>query len=456
MQKYDPKTAHLISFFEARRGFVDGVDTPRDFLERCIETIEEREPDVNAFAAINLAVARKAADASTARYRAGRVLSEIDGMPLGVKDLIETADMPTQLNSPLFKGREAGRDAACVHALRAGGAVIVGKTVTTEFGVGASGPTRNPWDGERTPGGSSSGSAAAIGAAMLPVALGTQVVGSIIRPSGFCGAFAFKPSFGALNQGGIHSPAPSQAHLGAHAGSLQDLWAVCHRIAEVVGGDPGHEGLAGGPDLPSADRPRRLVRLKTSGWEEMDENSRDAFEIFIANLVERDVEILSAEDDPRIAELERELADTMEVTVEICCYEMRWPFGEYRDRAPSDLSERALGYIERAYSMTRADYARALDRRRRHGRCLSELSGAVDGFIMPSAVGPAPIGLAFNGSRGFNAISSGLGAPSLSLPLLVVDALPFGVQLMGFPGTDDRTMAHAVWMMDSFLPTRGN
>ncbi len=254
---------------------------------------------------------------------------------------------------------------------------------------------------------------------------------------------------------GIHSPAPSQAHLGVHAGSLEDLWAVCHQIAKIVGGDPGYEGLKGDPDLPLADRPRRLVRLGTSGWEEMDDASRGAFEIFIANLVATDIEIVSTEDDPRIAELEQELVDALDVTAEICCYEMRWPFGEYRHRAQNDLSERTLGYIERGYSMTRADYVRALDRRRQHGRCLSELSGAADGFIMPSAVGPAPIGLAFNGSRSFNAISSGLGAPSFSLPLLVVDDLPFGVQLMGFPGADERLTAHAVWMADTFLPTEG-
>src|SRR5205814_3887300 len=146
--------------------------------------------------------ARAAADRSTERWRGGRSLSGIDGMPLGIKDIIETADMPTEQGSPLFVGCRTGRDAASVAALREAGAIILGKAVTTEFASTEPRGTRNPWDRERTPGGSSRGPAAAVACGMVPAALGTQVVGSILRPAGFCGCVGFKPSVGGINRGG--------------------------------------------------------------------------------------------------------------------------------------------------------------------------------------------------------------------------------------------------------------
>ena len=172
----------LPSFSSSVSQFRDGGDTPRAYLERCLETIAAREPDIRAFVCRDDKNARAAADRATARYQQGRPLSPVDGCPVAVKDIIETADLPTQMNSRIFEGWQPNRDAACVYALRQGGAVVLGKTVTTEFATAASGPTRNPNDLTRTPGGSSSGSAAAVAAGMTPVALGTQTAGSILRP----------------------------------------------------------------------------------------------------------------------------------------------------------------------------------------------------------------------------------------------------------------------------------
>jgi len=192
------------SFHTELPAFASGKDNPRDFLESCIACIQAHEPDVGAFVHMNLDAAREAAAQSAARWKEGKPLSKIDGMPVGIKDIAETVDMPTQMGSPLYKGWQSGRDAATVTALREAGAVIVGKTVTTEFAATYPGGTRNPWDKTRTPGGSSSGSAAAVAAGMLPAALGTQVVGSIVRPASFCGCVGFKPSVGAINRGGSH------------------------------------------------------------------------------------------------------------------------------------------------------------------------------------------------------------------------------------------------------------
>src|SRR5690348_4086684 len=191
-------------YLTATAKFASGDDNPREFLERCLKALDTWEPQIGAFVTLNLPAARAAADASTARWRAGKPLSAIDGMPVGIKDIIETHDMPTQMGSPLFKGWRGERDAAAVYALREAGAIIVGKTVTTEFASTHPRGTCNPHDPRRTPGGSSSGSAAAVATGMVPAALGTQVVGSILRPSSFCGCVGFKPTVGAINHGGSH------------------------------------------------------------------------------------------------------------------------------------------------------------------------------------------------------------------------------------------------------------
>ena len=186
-------------------------------------------------------------------------------MPVGIKDIIETIDMPTEHGSPLFAGYRSERDAASVAALREAGAVIVGKTVTTEFAWMQPRATKNPWDLTRTPGGSSSGSAAAVAVGAISVGIGTQVFGSIVRPASFCGCFGFKPTVGAINRGGSHD-ALSQSTHGPIAASLPEAWQVAYEISQRAGGDPGFPGLYGPPTCPAPSKPRRLAVLETDGW----------------------------------------------------------------------------------------------------------------------------------------------------------------------------------------------
>jgi Asp-tRNA(Asn)/Glu-tRNA(Gln) amidotransferase A subunit family amidase len=225
-------------FFPATAGFKSGSDTPSAFLARCLKAVEQFEPGIGAFVHLDTSAAVAAAQRSTERWRSGKPLSRIDGMPIGVKDIIETVDMPTQMGSPIYQNWRSGRDAASVAALRAAGAVILGKTVTTEFAATVPRGTRNPLDARRTPGGSSSGSAAAVASGMVSAALGTQVIGSILRPSSFCGCVGFKPTIGAINRGGSHDGLSQSAH-GPIAASLEDAWIVAREIADRVGGDPG-------------------------------------------------------------------------------------------------------------------------------------------------------------------------------------------------------------------------
>ena len=269
---YDPRAFKALTFHDATGRFREGADTPRAYLERCLETIAEREPVVKAFAALNEASARAAADASAARWKAGRPLSAIDGMPVGIKDLLETKDMPTGMGCKAYRDNFPKRDNAAVWALRQAGAVILGKTVTAELGGAEPGPTRNPFDATRSPGGSSSGSAAAVGARMMPAAIGTQVGGSIIRPAGYCGNVALKPTQGAINRG--ERQATSMSTHGVHAGCIEDMWQVAIEIAERAGGDRGCPGLFGPPRAPAAHKPERLIVLETEGWEGLDAGSK--------------------------------------------------------------------------------------------------------------------------------------------------------------------------------------
>src|SRR6266566_8995710 len=252
-------------YLSATARFASGADTPRYFLERCLADIAALEPKIGAFVSLNLAAARAAADESTKRWRAGKALSAIDGMPIGIKDIIETIDMPTQNGSPLFEGFRSERDGASVAALREAGAVIVGKTVTTEFASTEPRGTRNPHDLRRTPGGSSSGSAAAVAAGMVSTALGTQVIGSTIRPASYCGCVGFKVSVGAINWGRSYEGL-SQSVTGVLAMTLEDAWQVAYEIASRVGGDPGYPGLFGPASAPAAKKPGRVAFLETAGW----------------------------------------------------------------------------------------------------------------------------------------------------------------------------------------------
>ncbi len=441
------KNDKLIRFSATVPAFRDGSDSPRDFLERCLAVIAARDGELKAFVTLNLEGARAAADASSERYRLGRVLSPVDGCPVGVKDIIETADMPTQMNSPIFRGWNSGRDAACVRALRKGGAVIVGKTVTTEFAAGRSGLTVNPFDGTRTPGGSSSGSAAAVGAGMLPVALGTQGGGSTIRPASYCGIYGFKPTLGALSMAGVHTVGPTHDHLGILASSLEGIWLVARQISDGAT-TLGHPGLAGsGHELPPASAPSRLIRLYTKGWEELDPDTIAAFENFIERLRSAGVEVTGRTEDSEVAALERELDEGVHGRYEVMTYEMRWPFEEYVERHGAEVSETLHERMRHAQEVTPADYQEQLEVRRRMRARVAGVAARADGFVTLASSGTAPTGLADTGSRTFLNYWSWLGFPTFSLPLLAVGGLPVGVQLMGFDGADERLAGHAAWIM---------
>jgi len=457
---YDPRTFKPLTFHDAARRFREGTDTPRVYLERCLEMIQERDTVVKAFVALNEPAARSAADASAARWKAGRPLSLIDGMPIGIKDLLETKDMPTQMGWNAFRGNFPKRDNAAVWALREAGAVILGKTATAELGGSHPPTTSNPFDPARTAGGSSSGSAAAVAARMIPAAIGTQVGGSIIRPAAFCGNVALKPTQGGINRG--ERQATSMSTHGVHAGCIEDMWQIAIEIAERAGGDRGCPGLFGPRQPPAALKPGRLIVLETAGWEQLDAGTKSAFETLLDAIQRVGIQLLRRANNPLVEKLERAIATAAVVCNAITSWENRWYQRNLVNEYPGGVSERAKAVLFKAEAMIVADYRAALLDRLTAQACYASVAPLADAVITLSSPGPAPLWSGDQpgkplaprptGDPVFNFPSSMLFAPAVTMPLMAVQGMPLGAQIMGQQHEDARITAMARWLLENLTP----
>ncbi len=457
---YDPTTYEPLTFHDAVQRFKTGEDSPQDFLERCLATIEEREPVVQAFAHLNPELARASAEASAQRWAAGEPLSPIDGMPIGIKDLLETKDMPTEFGCDAFRGNFPQRDNAAVWALRQAGAVILGKTVTAELGGSQPGPTTNPFDPQRSPGGSSSGSAAAVAARMLPAAIGSQVGGSIIRPAAYCGNVALKPSQGGINRG--ERQATSMSTHGVHAGCIEDMWQVAIEIVRRAGGDRGWPGLDGPSTTPTARKPERLIVLETQGWEGLDPSSKQGFAAVLDQLADLDIQLLGRSDHRLVEELECTISDAAAVCNAITSWENQWSTRNLVEQHPEGVSQRAKAALAHAESMSVDDYRVALLSREVAQAAHAALAGSADAIITLSCPGPAhiwqgdqpgaPLAPLPTGDPVFNFPSSMLFAPAVTMPLMSVEGMPVGVQVFGQQQQDAEMTSIARWLLDTVAP----
>ncbi len=436
-------TSGLRSYFSATSAFDQGTDNPSAFLERCLEEIETRDTAIGAFVAVDADAARREAEASTKRWRAGQPWSAIDGMPIGIKDIMETAVMVTEQGSPLFAGWVGGRDGAAVVALREAGAVIVGKTVTTEFAASHPAGTRNPHDPERTPGGSSSGSAAAVGAGMLPAALGSQVIGSIIRPASYCGVYGYKPSVGGINRGGSFDRL-SQSCTGVLGASLRETWTVAREISARAGGDPGHVGILGPLELPSARKPSAVALIETQGRANASEEAWAAILETRERLEKADVRVLDRHNSETVSAVEDAIADALDLSMKINAWEGRWPLNTYsRDRNPALMSESARERLVQAEAMTQDEYRDRIAQREHVRAIYARLLDEVDVCITLAAPAAAPVGLEWTGDPAFTVHTSLIGMPAVTMPVLEDRGLPLGLQISGFLNEDAALMAIA-------------
>ena len=407
---------------EAARAIAAGRLSAPALMEACLARAAEREGVVRAFVHLDRAQALRAAG----RARPGR----LHGIPFVVKDVIDTADMPTGYGSAVWAGHRPRGDAACVAAARAAGAVIMGKTVTTEFATRHPGPTANPHNLAHTPGGSSSGTAAAVADGMAPVGFGTQTAGSIIRPAAYCGVVGFKPSFGALHRGGMRMMSESLDTIGVMARSVADCALA---IGAMTGRDLGD---------PEA-RPGRAPRLGVTLGPEPDKaapETRALLERAAEAARRAGAEVVPFDLPPALLRA----ADLHPVMMNMETLQaLAWELAE----APAQLSEvlRERMAWAAAQPPTRLEEARQAHRDAR--AAFAAATEGLDGLLTPAAPGEAPEGLAWTGDPAFNHLWTGLHGPGVTVPAgRGPRDLPLGVQLVGRRGEDAAILAWARWV----------
>jgi Asp-tRNA(Asn)/Glu-tRNA(Gln) amidotransferase A subunit family amidase len=425
---------------QAARAIGSGALSALQLVEACLARIREVEPAVQAWQYLDEAHALAQARARDLDRAEGRAIGPLHGVPIGIKDIIDTTDMPTEDGTVLHAGRRPARDAAVVAQLRAAGAVILGKTVTTECATYAPGKTRNPHDPLRTPGGSSSGSAAAVAAGMVPLALGTQSNASIIRPAAFCGVYGFKPTHGLISRHGILKLAPALDCVGLFARSLDDLALATEQITGFDENDPAtrprarlplQATLAAEPPLTP-----RLALVKTPVWDRADESTRAAFGELAAALGTQ------CEEYP----LPDSLVEAWDWHRTIMEAEMAFHLDAEYEKGRERLGDALRAQLARGREITALAYQRALAKVPRLIDAFDELFANFDAIVTPAAGGTAPP-LQTTGDPAFGTLWTLAGMPALSLPLMHgADGLPLGVQLVGRRHDDARLLRTARWL----------
>jgi Asp-tRNA(Asn)/Glu-tRNA(Gln) amidotransferase A subunit family amidase len=426
---------------DAARAIQEGAISSEQLVEACLARIRATEPQVQAWQSLDETHALTQARARDMDRREGRPCGPLHGVPVGIKDIIDTADLPTEDGTALHAGRMPDHDATVVSALRAAGAVIMGKTVTTELATYAPGKTRNPHNFEHTPGGSSSGSAAAVAAGMVPLAVGTQTNGSVIRPASFCGVYGFKPTHGLVSRHGILKLSRTLDSVGVFGRSLEDIALLTEQL---VGHDeqdldtrprariPFMSILGQEPPLPP-----KLAFVKTPVWDRADAATHEAFAELVEALGAQCEEYMLPDSlreawDWHRTIMEAEMAANLEV---------EWERG--RDKLSEPLREQ----LGRGREVRAMDYQKARARIPQLNSGFDELFAGFDAIVTPSTTGTAPR-FESTGDPAFCTLWSLCGMPALNLPLMAgADGLPLGVQLVGQREGDARLLRTARWLV---------
>ena len=422
----------------------EGVISSEQWAQACLERAEKVEGEVQAWTFLDPEHVLAQARAADELKQSGQPIGPLHGVPVGLKDIIDTADMPTENGSVLHAGRTPSRDAAVVTMLRAAGAVIMGKTVTTEFATRHPGKTRNPHNPAHTPGGSSSGSAAAVAAGMVPLALGSQTTGSTIRPASYCGVYGLKPTHGLIPRTGMFQLSRTLDHVGLFARSVDDIALLLETLAGHDERDPDSRPrarvayrsvAAEAPPLPPM-----FAFIKTAHWKDVDADAQEAFAELVSELGDRVEEV---ELTPAAGEAMRwqEMISGPEIATNLA---REWATG--RDRLSAALRAR----IERGRTVSAIDYLQAMTNVPGLHASFTELfEQRYDAIITPTASGTAPAGLHSTGEPTFCALWTLCGMPAISLPLMRgANGLPLGVQLVGPRHGDARLLRTARWLVE--------
>ncbi len=405
-----------------------------------LEQTAAREPEVQAFVHLDAgSVMTEAREADLAREE-GRPLGPLHGVPVALKDIIDTAGMPTEHGSPLFAGRRPAADASVVRMLRQAGAIIFGKTVTAELATFHPGKTRNPHNLAHSPGGSSSGSAAAVAAHMAPLALGTQTNGSVIRPASFCGVYGFKPSFGLISRHGVLEASPSLDTIGVFGRSIEDLALAADCLSGHDERDSGMWLRSRAPMQPVAlsepPVPPTFAFIKTPVWEKASAQTHKAFQELAEALGDRCAEV----------DLAPDFHNAVAWLRIVMLAEIAMSYGSLYDHGADGMSRSLRDAIEEGRSFKAVDYLRAKHAQTTLYSLLEEVFDGFDAILTPAATSGAPLGIETTGDPIFCTMWSYLGTPSVSLPLLEVDNLPLGVQVVGQRRDDARLLRSAYWL----------
>lgn len=438
-----PEALVTLPVAELRARLASGALSASDLVEACIARVTANEPEVGAWAWFDADHARKQAVARDMYRKSGRTVGPLHGLPVGLKDIIDTTQMPTGNGLPGDEGRVPLEDSWVAERLKSAGAIIMGKTVTTQLAYMHPGKTRNPRNPAHTPGGSSSGSAAAVADGMVPLAVGTQTGGSVIRPASFCGVTGFKPSFGAIPRRGVLMQSPTLDTLGVFAN-------------DPLGAAIAAEVLFGQDDSDSATVLRPAPRLydtaitepplapvfafvRPPGWDEADADTKDAFSELVEALGDQVFEV----DLPPVFEQ----AATERRRINFA--EMARYYHRYWRDAKDTLAPITVEALEEGNATLARDYLAALDWKPVLNAALDEVFTRCDAILCPAAHGPAPEGLEFTGNPLFAGLWTFCGTPAISLPLLTAsNGLPMGVQLVGPRENDGRLLRTARWLYD--------
>ena len=439
----DVRSLQALSAVEAARMIRDGSLTSVEYVEACLARVREVDGQVQAWAFLDPEHALAQARAADEYRLSGQPTGPLHGVPVGIKDIIDTADMPTENGSVLHAGRTPSRDASVVSLLRAAGAVIMGKTVTTEFATRTPGKTHNPHNPAHTPGGSSSGSAAAVAAGMVPLALGSQTTGSTIRPASYCGVYGFKPTHGLIPRHGMFQLSRTLDHVGLFARTIEDIALLLGELAAHDERDPDSRPRARVPyrEIAAAEPPLAPMFgfVKTSFWDRVDADAREAFGELVAHLGDRveEVELVTPFDE--LLEWQRAIGGA-EIAINL---RREWDTG--RDKLSPALRAR----IEAGRAVRAMDYLQALGRVPALNASLLELfEQRYDAILTPPAFGTAPKGLESTGDPAFCALWTLCGMPALSVPLMQgASGLPLGVQLVGARHRDAQLLRTARWLV---------
>ena len=419
---------YTLGLFAAAQAIRAGRLRSVDLVQSCLERIATREPQVHAWAWLDPAVALAAAQAADRLPARG----PLHGVPIAVKDIIDTVDMPTECGSPIYRGRRPGADASCVALARRAGALVLGKTVTTEFAYFAPGPTANPHRLQHTPGGSSSGSAAAVADCMVSAGFGTQTAASVTRPASFCGVTGYKSSLGEFSLAGIKPFAASFDSLGSLTRCVVDAqwlrWALLGEERSV--------------DAACSTSPPRVGLCHTPWWDQAAPDCQQVLDSVARQLSAQGAAVSAAD-------LPAHFAGLAQVHKTIMAFEAACSLAFENDRHHDALSPQLRQLLADGMAIKRAQYLAALESGAAARREFANWRSRWDVLLAPSAVGEAPAGLGATGDPLFSRMWTLLGVPTVSLPLgRGATGLPIGVQLIGGMRGDEQLLACARWVED--------